>query len=415
MVNVNDANTGTNTINRFSGNLSVMNGSRFKLNVAELNLRLLLTDKVILHTHRLAEVNDLIRLFGVKGLMTLLESDKLGLTCEAFSFGFRHDLVKSEDEFLIVNVWGSAEQRDSYLNSAFGENVMAGGGTKGLSKDIKRYIEPAPGAENSASVRSHFHSRLMNDRTLLRRALVIVAAESGIALDFDKLEVSVEQCAPGLLHYKITTNLLESMPVTQRRWIISSALSAIATVGMRMDVMSRHDALIEFRESDLPILETHLKFLENAQPMEQLRRTMTLTDAPIATPGSRISADRMIKASSSAEFLQFRRWLQSDAPHQTDEEIQRQFQSRAEALRAFFVGGLGRHLKFIAIATANAALSPAAGFLLDFIDSYLLASALKPTGHVFFVNHTYPSVFEKALPHGPNGASSTHSASSHCE
>lgn len=122
--------------------------------------------------------------------------------------------------------------------------------------------------------------------------------------------------------------------------------------------------------------------------MKQLRRTLTLTGAPFPSQGSRINANGLIKAAGSAECLQFRKWLQTDAPNKSDSEIQEQFGSWSESVRCFFGSGMGRHLKFLAFTAVGLGLSPAAGVAMAVLDFYLLDRMLKPSGHVLFLNQT---------------------------
>jgi hypothetical protein len=391
-------------LNRFVGDLAVPNGKEFRLDVSELTLRLLLTDKVILDTHRLSEVNDLAAAFGVKGLMALFEAGKLSLTCEAFSFGFQDARARNEHEFPLVFVWGASENRETYLRTSIGENIKTGGGMVGLKRRIHRYIEEPPGDESAALARNHLHTRLMNDPDLLRHAIVQAGRATGLAPDLDlaRLDVTIEQCIPETLHYRITSNLPSSLSVEHRRKLLSGGISAIATTALRLDGMKRHDALTESKETDLPILEAHLRFLEKAlskgQPIEQLKRTLTLTGATMPSEESGIDARRLIDAAQSSECLQFRKWLQTEAPNRTDDEIERYFGSWS----AKYLGGRAvQILKFITLTAApelaNAVL-PGSGLVLgpalSVLDTFYVDKVIRPGGPVLFLNQTYPSIFE---------------------
>ena len=391
-------------LHRFVGSLSVPNGKGVKLDDAELNLRLLLTDKVILNTHRLAEVNDLVRLFGMKGLMALLEEGKLSLTCEAFSFGFRHDLVNNEHEFMVQTVQGAPIQRDWYLRTAFQENVRANTGVAALSKDVWRYIEEPPGAESDQNVRRHLHSRMTNDHELVRQAICVAAQNSECIPDWspDTLDFDIKQSRPETLAYEIRTNLPASLTVEQRRQIIASAVSAITNTGMRIDAMERHQALTESKETDLPLLDAHTRFIERAlaqaQPIDQFRRVVSIVGPRSPARITRVNARKVIDAAKSAECLEFRRWLEVEAPKKSDEEIQKYFQSWSAKTTSFLGGNVGKSLKWIAVNATQMALDAAfpgmqAGFMLGALDAFLLDKVIKPGGPVVFLNQTYPSLF----------------------
>jgi hypothetical protein len=383
---------------------SKVDANRARVDMPELVWRLLLTDTLILQTHRLLELTSLLAAFGTPGLLLLLESGKLRLTCEAFSLGFKlpHDAT-DESEFQFLTVWEA--NRDEYVAKALGGvGHLTFPGIAKATDVIARYIEQPPD-ENSASLKilSALRSRLHEGDPLVRQGIALVAQQTNLEIAPAELFVHAEPRGPST--YRITSNLaaISSMPAPWCRNTLGRGVLGVARIYERLHQMQRHEALSASKSTDLPLLGTYLDVLEHSlnpnAAIVQAHRVVELTATPVVSNSTKIDAKKLIEASRSTECLEFRKWLM-DVHTLSDVEVVQRLGSLSTRFGVAATSNVGRGLRWLACTLVGLPpdIGPVAGAIAGALDTFVIERIIRPGGPAVFLNRLYPSILGSSQP-----------------
>lgn len=387
--------------NRFVGEINAkVDTHRAHLDLPELVWRLLLTDTVILKTHRLLELRGLLACFGTEGLLLLLESGKLRLTCEAFALAFRTpDDAEDEHDFQFLTVW--EKNRDEYVANALGgvAKLTFPDAAKAANAIVGYIEQPSDHDAASLEILSGLRARLLEGSSLVRQGISLVARQQGFPMPPDEIFVHAEHRGPST--YRITAELPEASPRggPLRRDTLARGILGVAGIYKRIHEMRRHNALSGTTETDLPILDSYLGFLEHMldpdAPIAGARRVVELTAAPVVSKTTRIDAKRLVDASRSPECLEFRKLL-ADGDTLSDRELVERLSSIGARFGVAAAGNVGRGIRWLA-STLTAALPDSgvvSGPALGLLDAFVIDKVIKPRGPAVFLNRIYPSIFD---------------------
>lgn len=371
-----------------------------EVDLCELVMRLLLSDTVILKTHRLLECKDLLNAFGAQGLTKLLESEKLRFTCETFSLAFKYPVGASDEHhFQFLTVWEA--ERAAYVGRAVERvRLLPIPEAETAAEQIAKHIEAPPTEDTSRVVLSALRKHLNDGAHIVKAGIAKAASNaSGGVIDPQSIELSINQQGPS--RYRIRTNLtdLSSMSNVECRDAIGRGVLAVAGIYDRFEEMRRHRALSVARDDDLPLFDAYLDFLQTPldprQSVQQFRRLVSLTGVPEVSAGTQIDASRLIAVATSSECLEFRQLVRA-AVGQSDEELQKRLASLVTRLGVQVTGNVGKGLRWVAstltflLPDGGAISGPAVGAL----DSFVFDKVIKPGGPAVFLNRLYPSIFK---------------------
>lgn len=377
---------------------------RTELNVTGVDIegllrRLLLFDSVTIKSVRLRELPHLVRAFGTDGLLRLLNSEILKLSCEFtalileikqngerslplnhFSFGVV-DLVKREETLraelrLLQGVAGLKNRERALLE----ETV--------LSKIIRP--PSSYGGELQAQVESDLRT---NTPTLSLAVSQRLRTQFGEATA--PIELKVEE--PQDRVFRIVSQLPKSLGVSEQNAhdILHSGVSAVAHINQRIADMAAYSSITGFTESEAPLLFGKLagvmKVLNPKPPEEQFMRVATIADFPELVPGKRVDVERLLAARDSAELREFREWI-TKLEGLTDNQIRDMIGSMKRKIGFLIRSDTGKTLR-LAATTAVGLANPIVGVAAGALDTFFLERLFPSSGVIAFLTKTYPSLF----------------------
>lgn len=390
------------------GEVAIHSGAHVTgVDLATLLRRLLLFDSVIIRSIRLREIRPLVRAFGKDGLLQLLRSGILKISCEWTTIiidiarnGVR-ELPLAQFSFGIVDVPNRQAVLRSELSSLEGLPGLGNSDRDALGEEVISSLVRPP-AEFGEKLLSQFESDIRSNSQTLSAAIEARLRKQLKGRAIPQFEVRVEE--PRDRIFQIITNLgtaLEQPHDSIHRDFLQPAVSAVANLNHRLATMEAYSAITGFAADEAPLLFGRLANILrplNPTPIEdRFARVITIANLPDLSSAGKINVERLLEARESRECRDFRCWL-SKIGDASDAEIAAMVDGLRKKIGFFVRTDIGKALR-LAVTTAIG-LIPGAGLLAGpaagAIDSFLVERVLPTTGVFAFLNETYPSLFESA-------------------
>lgn len=381
-----------------------------EVDVGALVRRLLLFEHCILESDRLKEIPTLIAVFGVQGLLDLLDDGALAIVCDASTIGEIGRTAGLEPTlsrggplllggYRLASV--SAADRQAYLHGVLQEVHRARihfREAKRLKKALAGRLLTYP-REAASSAVALTEADLVERPTLVAEAIRL-ATQGETGLDPGSVVVHAE---PLKLEgdFRVSASIGKHLglePELEDR-LVRQGLLAAAGLNQRLVLMKEFGAVTGFQNAELPLFATKLKFLaDRLDPETQERRfdrILSITGLPDLrrlAPG--IDVEKLLELRSKQEWREFRVWLRN-IDTESDQQIAARFTDVRAQAAEMLQSTPGRAVRFLVTATAGlGGFIP--GAAVSAVDAFLMDRLLGRPGPAAFISRWYPSIFREA-------------------
>ena len=368
---------------------------------------LILFDRVIVQSARLREFSVLGSTFGAQGLTALLRSGAVGILCDVLttgqvgqsSLGGRaRPLPPGSYSFRSV----TGADRKAYLHRCFQNVAPRPGLTHKESKRLKheiatRLVEPAAGVPKA--MEQQLLADLRASAPHLATALSVELRRThGLVTTPAALRLRVREIAEGDFRVESTLQRRSTLDEPARHKTVERALLAAGGLNQRIAQMNAYEAMTDFWCRDLSVLGTKLHHLHQLAP-ERLDRALAtvlalpgLPDIETALARREVDVERLLAIRESREGQEFRRWFRGQGSYEF-EALKEEWESLRSRLGAWITTPTGRTMRFLT--STGAGLVPGLGIATGAIDSFLLERWLPRSQPLFFLRHSYRSIFRR--------------------
>jgi hypothetical protein len=287
----------------------------------------------VLESHRLLEIIELVRLFGVGPVIDMLEDGGVSIVCASRNIA-SVDQGGARSSIAPGDVWGfslflvsPAEHRE-YLHGCFGSFRQLDLRTKDLVKlkraVLDRVLPPEPTAGQQALL--NFDSEFESNAPTVR---VAIGASVKRTWGVDMAPEVTFGAHRTTREFRIESNLANRYNVSAdaARTVIRDGLLACGKLNMRLEDAARYQALPAFNDDDLSLfgtkLEVLLRPLLGGSPTDQLTRVAELRGLPDLDSAARagdLDLRRVLAVRHHSDWHQARDWLRS-GESKSDSEI----------------------------------------------------------------------------------------------
>lgn len=387
--------------------------NRVEVDVGALVRRLILFERCTVESNRLTEIPALVAVFGVDGLLELLDSGTVRVICDAMTAGqigqtagLRATVLRGGPlplgSYRLSTV--GIGDRHAYLHGVL-QNVhradISFKDAKRLKRALTNRLLEYPSGAGQAGIHD-VQLELRRQHPVIWDAIrAAVGKETGLdpGPDPDFRVHPLEE--DGEFRIETTLGARLGLPPDAEHRVVGRGILAAAALDQRIRLMESLDATTGFRDDEVALLEQKMSFvLSQVDPTKQERRfdrVLSLGGLPSleALPtGTRIDVRRLLRLREAEESRELRAWLrQVDA--QSDAEIVAKFGSIRAELASVTRSPLGKVTRFL-ISTAAGLMpvvGPVVGGILSGADTFLLERVLGRPGPAVFLGSHYPSIF----------------------
>jgi hypothetical protein len=366
-----------------------------------------------LESIRLKEFPFLVKAFGYDGVLELLSSGVMDVHCEAFSIAqightnlsyrkSKGSLPLGEYSFAHVEIANYEKYIHEALqcihtipNVSFKKQIKL---KKAISARLVRYPKAAKN-EILIQTKSDLTENVPNVKTALTNKLQERLQRELRPSDFQFHIARINE-----EDFRTETNLSEiyGFEKAETHKIVESALLAIAGLNKRIEQMKVFSALSGFRDSDLPIFDEKLKFLEKTLSPDlqrnRLKRVLTISGLPDierAVLEKKIDLSNLLEIRQSETCRYFREWLWS-IDSLSDKELRDRIDSLSQKFSRFVNSKTGKVIRWVAATGLGfvPGIGPLIGTATSAIDSFLLEKLCSSSGAITFCNNMLPSIFK---------------------
>ena len=403
-------------------------GSDVRVDAGALVRRLLLFEHCTLESDGLVEIPRLVRVFGFRGLMELLESGALSIICDPITMG---NIGQTLDlkitrarggplplcSYRIVPVSiperlpTGEPYREQYVDQTL--DVIRGMGLPdGQRRRLMRTVAPMLSFYPPiviADSKAEFGKLVDRQDASIRSALVIEFRRARGA----DLPGAVELWLDDLGNdgdFRVATNLATRARIDEAEThrIIERALLGAAGLEQRLIVMRATGSVSGFKEEELSVLDGRFQWMwkelgADAQEA-RFRRVVNiggLPDLSNLAPGQEINIKRVLRLRDSADCREMRRWLR-EVGSETDAEISERLFSFREGLAAATHTRSKSAIRFLLVTGIGSlpGIGTLAGPAATALDHFIFEKLIGRPGPATFLGHSYPSIFKRSRRHG---------------
>lgn len=388
---------------------------RPEVDVGAVVRRLILFEKCTIESNRLQEIPALVSVFGVDGLLKLLDSGALQILADAMTAGqigqtagLRATISRGGPlplgSYRLATV--SIGHRRDYVHRILQE-VHAAPISHNDAKRLKSALAPRllefPADAGSTGV-SDTSLDLREGHPVVWHAIrSAVLKETGHDPGPDP-DFRVEQLDDEG-DIRVSTSLPARLGLSRdmEHRIVERGILNVAGLNQRIRLMERLGAVTGFRDDEVGLFEKKLSVLaarmDASHEEKQFDRVITLGGLPgleSLPPGTTIDADRLLRLREGDDGRRLRAWLRGTTSS-TDAAITKEFGSIREELAALTQGPLGRTIRFLVATVAG--FVPVAGLVagpaLSGADAFLFDRVMGRSGPATFLGKHYPSIFRR--------------------
>lgn len=378
---------------------------------AALVRRLILFETYILKSVRLLEICDLVDMFGLAGLHTLLESGVLKIQCGLLVVGKHHEpspklkTINSEAgicfESFSIDILQAADPQD-YFHAALQHVHQVPGVTAKQAIKLKHQVADSlveiPEKAGQKALKST--NRDILDSFTLRVLLAsTITRLRGNGPAPEQIEVSVSQDDEAEWHCSSNLSSLLRISPKEADEMLGTAVLGAASLNLRFEEMEMFSALSGVLNAELPEAQHKISNIERTlapQKREsELQRVLEIGGVPDLPSTCRVDVDKLLRLRESSECAAFRAWLQrtNDMP---DEDVREQVSGIASRMGALGATTQGRIIRFVATTAAGGipVVGAVPGATLGLLDQFLFDRLIAKSGPALIVHHLYPSIYE---------------------
>lgn len=391
--------------------------------------RILLHDTYILDSNALDEINHLVKIFGLEGVLLLLDSGILRIHCEPLSLIaditnlYKDKMSLSSNSYYLASAKASRHkcrkkseknkgfQKDiEYVEKCLESNVnpILGYGhkdKKSLKKAIKKSLSH-PLIDFATDAFEKLISDLSGNNKILRTVILFkLKNDKKIDLekvDLDKLEVHVFKpslSSEGVISVETNLQQLTDLDVSSCRSIISSSLTGIGGAYSRLAQTKAFNALPVFSDQDSYVFDTYCQLILEQVSSEKLEvkfeDVIKVNELDFASISSdKVDAKKLLRIKETQECKLFVDWLSSG------KDLDSNFHELSDRLKdkisLFAPSTQGKLLRFVASSGVGMipGIGPLAGMTLGAFDGFFLEKFLWKPSPLSFINNLYPSIFK---------------------
>jgi hypothetical protein len=385
---------------------------------------LLLFEHCTLESDGLVEIPRLVKVFGFKGLMELLESGALSIICDHVtmgnigqSLGLKVTRARGGPlplcSYRIVPVSiperlpTGEPYREQYMDQAL--NVIRNMGLPdGKRRRLMKTVAPMLSAYPRTVVddsAAEFRGLVKRQDASIRRALEIEFRRARRADLPDAIELRLDDLGNDG-DFRVSTNLAKRAGIDEAEThkIIERALLGAAGLDQRLIVMQATGSVSGFREDELSVLDGRFQWMWKelgAETQEaRFRRVVSiggLPDLSNLAPGQEINIRRVLKIRDSADCREIRKWLR-EIDSESDAEISEHLFSFRKGLAAATHTRSKRAMRFVLVTGTGwlPGIGNLAGLAATVMDHFIFEKLIGRPGPATFLGRSYPSIFRRA-------------------
>lgn len=410
---------------RFFGSClkSINEAQEVELLLEDFVMTLLLFDTYILDSYGLIEFPKLISCFGFEQVKELLRSPAIKIKCSATQtviHGDTTELIKMGKEFTYpFSIIHDAEPKDrdepSNISLCF-KNLER---NISLSvKDFKRLkhliaekldrsIE-GPLNANSPEIKALncLLKELTKDETKVKKMVLTEIRKSYRTEVYDDFYLKLHLEEGSTLRADTNIEKKFNLSKYEAHNLIRQCLLQIASIYDQLANMERYSAICNFNDKDFSVFDGRLEFLAQEHDpkiqMEKCRRILTIGDFPdfsTLVEERSVKLDKILEIRENVNCKQFREWLtninMTDAA--TEEEIKEQINSFRVGLGNRLESKYGKIFRFVVSNIIGLLCGTATGVVISSLDNLVLEKIFPSHGPISFINHSIPSIVDKAV------------------
>lgn len=386
--------------------ISKTDGNIIVVDFGELIERLLLFEKYIIRSFRLQEIPHFIQAFGFDATLELLNSSAIEIhsdiipvasmplkTKKMGKFSFKVITLEFNHAFVM-----DMDQNRQKLNLPQNKLLTL---EETLAKKVTHYP-----VDSYQDIQSQFTNDLRNNVPHIRTALAIsLNKKIGNDIKPDRIEIEID--APSMEDVRVDTNLRDLCQLSNEDIDdhICSALIAIGGLNERILQMKTYNSLTGFNDSELPIFEEKLRFLEQSHSPEsqekRLNRILEIKKFPDlgeAAANGQLDLLKLLEIRQMREIKEFRDWLLS-IDSMSDEDLEERIAGLKNVISVLYNSKTGKVIRWLASNAAGLIPPPiglAAGPAVSVLDSFLSNKVFPENGALTFVNNAFPTIFESS-------------------
>ena len=387
----------------------IFDEQRVELDASAVIRRLLLFDTYILNSTRLLEMPELVKLFGLSGLMTLLDNGCLKIRCEAISFGHMEEMVVDSKacqavfpmkDILLIKAANHKDYISNCLQNVHKARINQKEAIK-LKRQVVNSFQESPSDLGSAS--------LISAREDLKNKMLMSIVIGMSLREIAKVEVPPEAITT-VTHqvssekFEIETNITSLVGIDNitAQKTLDNAFRALGVLNLRIEEMQAFNAISGVIGDDLAALVNKFNLvakviagsLDKEQAFTRVVEIVGLHDGPI---NGIIDVDKLLRIRESSECIEFREWLKR-LNSLSDVEVKRMVSSFQAKASSLLHGGPGKIIRLLVPTVIG--LMPDLGLVgagLAALDAFIAEKILVETGPAAFVNRLYPSIFPEQV------------------
>ena len=398
-------------------------GSDVRVDAGALVQRLLLFEHCTLESDGLVEIPRLVRVFGFRGLMELLDSGALSIICDPITMGnigqtLGLKITRARGgplplcSYRIVPVSiperlpTGEPYREQYIDQTL--DVIRGmglpdGQRRRLMKAVAPMLSFYPPTVIADS-KTEFSKLVERQDASIRSALEIEFRRARGA----KLPGAVKLRLDDLGNdgdFRVATNLAARAGIDEAEThkIIERALLGAAGLEQRLIVMQATGSVSGFRAEELSVLDGRFRWMWNelgadAQEarFQRVVKIGGLPDLSNLAASQEINIKRVLKLRNSADCREMRGWLRA-VDSESDAEISERLFSFREGLAAATHTRSKSTTRFLLVTGTGAlpGIGTWAGVVATALDHFIFEKLIGRPGPATFLGRSYPSIFRR--------------------
>jgi hypothetical protein len=376
------------------------------LDVGALLRRILLFDRYIVESWRLAEFAPLVKVLGADGVISLLRSGAVGIHCDVMDVGEMREAGSRSTQHSVFPFY--FEDRESLIREGMKRIDQIPDTPEKKRIKIKEAVAKILVArlpsEAVTQVQNQIDRQLIADKQLVSLAAsFLLSGKYGRDIAPSDFVIKLHQAGTG--RFDAESNISEVFGIDEENThaLIRNALLGVGRVELRLAYMKNYSALSGLRDGERLILEHRFGFLaEQFRPADQerrLHRVLEIAGLPdLASLQKGFKIEKLLEIRESKECKEFRTWL-SSVDDVSDEEIGERVRNVREKIASAMQSRVGKVLRLLTSAGVGfiPVVGPIASLGMSAIDEFLINKVLKESGPHAFLSHHYPSLFSRTM------------------
>jgi hypothetical protein len=388
---------------------------RPEVDVGAVVRRLILFEKCTIESNRLQEIPALVSVFGVDGLLKLLDSGALQILADAMTTG---QIGQTAGLQATIKRGGplplgsyhlaavSMAHRRDYVHRILQEVHAAPIShidAKRLKLALASRLLTFPADAGATGVSDTLLDLRQGHPVIWQAIRSAVMKETGHDPGQDP-EMEVEELE-GAGDFRVSTSLAARLGLTPdvEHRLVERGILNVAGLNQRIRVMESFEAVTGFREDEVELFAKKLSVLaarmDANHEERQFDRVITLGGLPglEALPrGATIDTDRLLRLRAGDDGRRLRAWLR-ETHSQSDAAITKDFRGIREELAALTQSPPARFVRFLVATVAGfvPVAGPVAGPAVSAGDAFLLDRVIGKPGPATFLGKHYPSIFRQ--------------------